>query len=89
MTDEERGPETPEGPGPEAAEPPAARQRPLAAARMPSGPALTRIAWFGGLAVAGMVGALEWPVAVAVGVGSVVAERLAREREPGSGPKVT
>jgi hypothetical protein len=56
---------------------------------MPSGPALTRIAWFGGLAVAGMVGALEWPVAVAVGVGSVVAERLAREREPGSGSTVT
>lgn len=56
---------------------------------MPSAPTLTRLAWFGGLTLAGVVGALEWPVAVAVGVGSVVAERLAREREPGPGPKVT
>lgn len=34
--------------------------------------------WFGGLAVAGIVGVLEWPVVAAVGVGSYVAERFAR-----------
>lgn len=34
--------------------------------------------WFGGLAVAGVVGVLEWPVVAAVGVGSYVAERFAR-----------
>lgn len=87
MTDEERGPESPEGPGPEAAhtESPRPQQRQMLPA-LPK-PTLTRIAWFGGLTVAGVVGVLEWPVAVAVGVGSVVAERLAREH--GHGPKVT
>jgi hypothetical protein len=34
--------------------------------------------WFGGLAVAGAFGILQWPVAAAVGVGTVVAERFAR-----------
>lgn len=34
--------------------------------------------WFGGLAVAGAIGVLEWPVVAAVGVGSYVAERFAR-----------
>ncbi|MDQ0028595.1 hypothetical protein [Arthrobacter bambusae] len=34
--------------------------------------------WFGGLAVAGVMGVLEWPVVAAVGVGSYVAERFAR-----------
>ncbi|MEZ2391001.1 hypothetical protein AB6813_15945 [bacterium RCC_150] len=34
--------------------------------------------WFGGLAVAGVIGVLEWPVVAAVGVGSYVAERFAR-----------
>ena len=89
MTDEERAPENPEGPGPENTAPPEspAAPRRTMGARMPSRPTLTRIAWFGGLTVAGVVGALEWPVAVAVGAGSVVAERLARER--GHGPKVT
>ncbi|GAB3270734.1 hypothetical protein GCM10027449_05920 [Sinomonas notoginsengisoli] len=34
--------------------------------------------WFGGLAVAGAIGVLEWPVVAAVGVGTYVAERFAR-----------
>jgi hypothetical protein len=34
--------------------------------------------WFGGLAVAGVVGVLEWPVVAAVGIGTYVAERFAR-----------
>lgn len=34
--------------------------------------------WFGGLAAAGAIGILEWPVVAAVGVGSYVAERFAR-----------
>jgi hypothetical protein len=88
MTDEERGPENPEGSGPEEAhtESPRPQQRQITLPALPK-PTLTRVAWFGGLTVAGVVGALEWPVAVAVGVGSVVAERLAREH--GHGPKVT
>ncbi|WP_077490562.1 hypothetical protein [Sinomonas mesophila] len=36
------------------------------------------LVWFGGLAVAGAVGILEWPVVAAVGVSSYVAERFAR-----------
>lgn len=34
--------------------------------------------WFGGLATAGAIGILEWPVVAAVGVGTYVAERFAR-----------
>ena len=37
--------------------------------------------WFGGLAVAGAIGVLEWPVVAAVGVGSYVAERFAKSRD--------
>ncbi|MDT7613409.1 MAG: hypothetical protein QOF00_856 [Pseudonocardiales bacterium] len=50
-----------------------------------------RLLWWGGLGVAAVVGLLEWPVALAVGVGSVVAERLARERAaqpPAPGPRI-
>lgn len=36
-----------------------------------------RLLWFGGLAAAGVVGVLEWPVVAAVGIGSYVAERFA------------
>lgn len=34
--------------------------------------------WFGGLAAAGAIGVLEWPVVAAVGIGTYVAERFAR-----------
>lgn len=38
-----------------------------------------RMLWYGGLAALATVGVLEWPVAVVVGVGSYVTERMARE----------
>ena len=37
-----------------------------------------RVLWLGGLAMMGVIGVLQWPVVAAVGVGSYVAERLAR-----------
>jgi hypothetical protein len=39
-----------------------------------------RLLWLGGLAALVAIEVIEWPVALAVGVGSYVAERLARER---------
>jgi hypothetical protein len=42
-------------------------------------PAGRRLLWLGGLGAMATIGLLEWPVAVAVGAGSYVAERLARE----------
>jgi hypothetical protein len=38
-----------------------------------------RLLWIGGLGAMVTIGLLEWPVAVAVGAGSYVAERLARD----------
>lgn len=38
-----------------------------------------RLLWLGGLAALGVVGVLEWPVVAAIGVGSYVAERFARD----------
>ncbi len=38
-----------------------------------------RILWLGGLAALGVIGVLEWPVVAAVGVGSYVAERFAKD----------
>jgi hypothetical protein len=38
-----------------------------------------RLLWLGGLAALVTIELIEWPVALAVGVGSVVAEHLARE----------
>lgn len=38
-----------------------------------------RLLWLGGLAALVAIEIIEWPVALAVGVGSYVAERLARE----------
>jgi hypothetical protein len=38
-----------------------------------------RVLWWGGLAALAVVGVIEWPVAVVVGAGSYVAERLTRE----------
>jgi hypothetical protein len=42
-------------------------------------PAGKRLLWLGGLGAMATIGLLEWPVAVALGAGSVIAERLARE----------
>ncbi|MGB6165534.1 MAG: hypothetical protein WCF33_02400 [Pseudonocardiaceae bacterium] len=38
-----------------------------------------RLLWLGGLAALATIEIIEWPVALAVGVGSVVTERLARQ----------
>jgi len=37
-----------------------------------------RLLWLGGLVAVGALGVLEWPVVAAVGVGSYVAEQLAK-----------
>jgi hypothetical protein len=47
--------------------------------RLLSEPAGKRLLWIGGLGVMAAVELLEWPVALAVGAGSLIAERLARE----------
>jgi hypothetical protein len=52
---------------------------PLPAALVPNGTDAKRLLWIGGLGAAAVFGVLEWPVALAVGAGSLVAERLARE----------
>jgi hypothetical protein len=46
---------------------------------MPAGAGPKRVLWWGGLAALAVVGAIEWPVAVVVGAGGYIAERLARE----------
>ncbi|HZD14286.1 MAG TPA: hypothetical protein VE196_04005 [Pseudonocardiaceae bacterium] len=38
-----------------------------------------RLLWLGGLGAVVALGVIEWPVAVAIGVGSYAAERFARE----------
>jgi hypothetical protein len=43
-------------------------------------PAGKRLLWLGGLGAMATIGLLEWPVAVAVGAGSYIAEQLAREQ---------
>ncbi|WP_037363068.1 hypothetical protein [Amycolatopsis orientalis] len=69
----------PDPPGPQqnrdAAEP--EREATLAGVKLPF-PAETskRALWWGGLATLAAVGVLEWPVAVVVGAGTYVAERL-------------
>lgn len=37
-----------------------------------------RLLWVGGLVAVGVLGVIEWPVVAAVGVGSYVAEQLAK-----------
>jgi hypothetical protein len=39
-----------------------------------------RVLWFGGLGTLAVVGALDWPVAVAIAAGTWVAEQRAKER---------
>jgi hypothetical protein len=55
---------------------------PLPGALMPNGADAKRLLWLGGLGALAVVGAIEWPVALAVGAGTVVAERHAREQRP-------
>ncbi|GAA3050949.1 hypothetical protein GCM10010464_14080 [Pseudonocardia yunnanensis] len=45
--------------------------------------------FFGGLAATAVIGAIEWPVAAAIGIGSALAGRGAAKPEPrGDGPQV-
>jgi len=46
---------------------------------LPGGVTPKRVLWWGGLTAVAAAGIIEWPVAAAVGVGTWVAERLARE----------
>jgi hypothetical protein len=39
----------------------------------------TRLLWWGGLAALAAIEIIEWPVALVVGAGSLVAERMARQ----------
>lgn len=39
----------------------------------------TRLLWWGGLAALAAVEIIEWPVALVVGAGTMVAERMARQ----------
>jgi hypothetical protein len=39
----------------------------------------TRLLWWGGLAALAAIEIIEWPVALVVGAGSVVAERMAHQ----------
>jgi hypothetical protein len=50
--------------------------------RLLAEPAGKRLLWIGGLGAMAAVELLEWPVALAVGAGSLIAERLARETTP-------
>jgi hypothetical protein len=68
-------------PAPDTASGPAVQ---MAGLRLPLPEALVngstgkRLIWLGGLGAMATIGLLEWPVAVAVGAGSFVAERFAR-----------
>jgi hypothetical protein len=48
-------------------------------------PSRSSMLFFGGLAVTAAVGAIEWPVAAAIGVGSALASRGAADPRPRSG----
>jgi hypothetical protein len=52
---------------------------PLPSLGIPAGVTGTRVLWFGALGGAAVAGVLSWPVAAAVGIGTVVSERLARQ----------
>ena len=39
----------------------------------------TRVLWWGGLAALAAIEIIEWPVALVIGAGSFVAERMARQ----------
>jgi len=52
---------------------------PLPTALLPGNVDAKRLLWFGSLGALAVAGILEWPVALVVGAGSVVAERFARQ----------
>lgn len=52
---------------------------------MPTGVSTKRILWLGGLATLAAVEVIEWPVAMVIGAGTWVAERLARDAARESG----
>src|SRR5690606_13760273 len=46
-----------------------------------------RLLYYGGLGALAMLGAIEWPVAAAIGIGTIVAQRAVRkEPEPDTSP---
>ena len=45
-------------------------------------PSPEHLAYFAGLGVLAVFGLLEWPVALAIGTGTLVAERMARKEKP-------
>jgi hypothetical protein len=52
-------------------------------------PSRSSMLFYGGLAVTAVVGAIEWPVAAAIGVGSALASRGAANPQPaGGGPQM-
>ncbi|HXT93737.1 MAG TPA: hypothetical protein VN714_31290 [Trebonia sp.] len=55
--------------------------------RLPAGVDSKRMLWYGGLAALAAIEVIEWPVAAVVGIGSYVAERLAREDAEHSTPR--
>jgi hypothetical protein len=48
-------------------------------------PPRNRLLYYGGLGVAAVVGAIEWPVAIAVGAGLEIAQRSRQEDTSSSG----
>lgn len=48
-------------------------------------PSRSSMLFYGGLAVTAVVGAIEWPVAAAIGVGTALASRGAADPRPGGG----
>ena len=48
-------------------------------------PSRSSMLFYGGLAATAVVGAIEWPVAAAIGVGSALASRGATDPRPGGG----
>jgi hypothetical protein len=48
---------------------------------MPAGVDGKRLLWFGGLGALATIGLLDWPVAVVVGAGSIIASRFARDEQ--------
>lgn len=43
-------------------------------------PPVSRLAYYGGLGAAAALGAIEWPVAVAIGVGTAIGQRMRGDR---------
>src|SRR5690606_18578 len=52
-------------------------------------PPPARLAYYGGLGAAAALGAIEWPVAVAIGVGAAIGQRMRRGGEPTARARAT